>query len=78
MVHFKNLFPLLYLLLSRHHSIIKAARVYLLHPDELRDAGNAVALIEDEFERRRESLCGECDCNILSTCRLSDYQYSPG
>lgn len=78
MAHLKNFLPLLYLLLSHHHNIIKAARTYLLHPEELGDAGNTIALIEDAFERRRDTLCGECDRSILNTYRLSDYQYSPG
>ena len=59
MTYIKNVFPLLYLLLSHHYIIIKAAKTYLLHPNELRDAGKTITLVEDALGRRRDTLRGK-------------------
>ena len=45
----QNVFPLLYLLLSRHCDIMKLGRVHVLHEDELTDAQNSINVIQHAF-----------------------------
>lgn len=63
----QNVFPLLYLLLSRHCDIMKLGRVHVLHEDELTDAQNSINVIQHAFELRRNELSGMSSVsNLLS------------
>ncbi|TBU40766.1 hypothetical protein BD309DRAFT_992844 [Dichomitus squalens] len=52
----RNLFPLLYLLLSRHYDVMRLAQVHILHIDELTDAQESLHVVKDGFDLRRSEL----------------------
>ena len=54
----QNIFPLLYLLLTRHYDIMKLGRVHILHGDELTDAQESINIIQGAFDLRRNELSG--------------------
>lgn len=49
---------MLYLLLRRHHDIMRLAQTVILHPDELTDAAATVTLVQDAFNYRVQVITG--------------------
>ncbi|KAH9942219.1 uncharacterized protein BXZ73DRAFT_41008 [Epithele typhae] len=76
----RNIFPILYLLLSRHYDVVKIAKSYILHQEEFLSAEAAIRMIHEAvsmrtrelsvlFYQRRLDVSREMDehaCGILS------------
>ncbi|KAM5542913.1 hypothetical protein V8D89_003297, partial [Ganoderma adspersum] len=69
----RNVFPLLYLLLSRHYDIMRLGRVHILHVDELTDAQGSINVIQGAFELRRNELSELFRQRRLSVSEELDY-----
>ena len=61
----QSLYPIVYLLLLHHLDLIKAAKTYIVHPWEMKDAADIFMLVTDAVERRCDMLNGEQTVNLL-------------
>ena len=53
------MFPLVYILLSRHYRLLQAARSVVLDKRELQDAADSMAQVKDAIRYRVDDLAGE-------------------
>ncbi|KAI0332934.1 hypothetical protein GY45DRAFT_365739 [Cubamyces sp. BRFM 1775] len=87
----RNVFVILYLLLSRHYDVMRLAQRVLLHFEEVSDAASMMAVVRDAFGFRVQELVGlftqrrllvdveitDFACGMLSAIRNPDMAASP-